>query len=213
MVYSYLVHAEVYRHSSLDNAFGIYSSERSPDYSFIEIGGEGYLDQGVLNTYSGQYYIKLYTTDEGPSVQEDLQAVAKAIVKELGQGNLAPDLLEIFPDKGRIPYSENYIARNFLGFDFLHSAFTASYEDGYRLFVIEGKDEAEILKMVSSYLEFTRQDIDPALESSFVVRDRYNGDIPVVISGEFLIGIQDGEDTAAMEQILAGFVRKLGAME
>ncbi len=208
-----IIHAEVYRHSSPENTFGIYSSERSPDYGFVDIGGQAYLDQGVLNAYSGKYYIKLYSTDVGPSLQVDLQVIAKAIVKGLGEGDTVPQLLEIFPEKEKIPNSEHYIAKNFLGFDFLHNAFTADYQDGYRLFIIEGKDAGEIIKMVSSYLEFTKQDIDPDMETSFIIRDKYNGDIPVYISGEYFIGIQNGEDTARMEKTLAGFVRRLGAME
>ena len=195
------VHAEVYRHSSLNNAFGIYSSEKSPEYEFITLGGEGYLDEGVLNCFSGPYYIKLYSTDEEPGVQEALEKVGKAIVKSLGEGDILPELLGIFPDTGKLIHSEQYIAQNFLGFDFLHSAFTAEYDSG------------EILKMVSAYLSFTQQDIDPSVESSFVITDKYNGDVPVVISEEYFIGIQGGEDTENLKSILSGFVRVLGAME
>ena len=207
------IHAEVYRHSSLNNAYGIYSSERSPEYEFITMGGEGYLDEGVLNCFSGPCYIKLYSTDDDPSVQEGLKKVGKALVKSFGEGDILPELLGIFPDMGKLPYSEHYIAQNFLGFDFLHSAFTAEYEQGYKLFVIEGQDAGEILKMVGAYLSFTKQDIDPSVESSFVITDKYNGDIPVVISGEYLIGIQNGDDTENMKSVLSGFERILRAME
>lgn len=207
------IHAEVYRHSSLNNAFGIYSSERSPEYDFIALGGEGYLDEGVLNCFSGPYYIKLYSTDDDPAVQEALEKVGKSIVKSLGEGNFLPELLGIFPDTGKLPYSEHYIAQNFLGFDFLHSAFTAEYEQGYKFFLIEGQDAGEILKMVSAYLSFTKQDIDPSEELSFTIKDKYNGDIPVIISGEYLVGIQDGGDTENMKSVLSGFERILRAME
>lgn len=207
------VHVELYRHTSLNNAFGIYSIERSPEYNFLEIGGQAYMDEGILNAYSGPFYLKIYTTDEDPALQEAMQTIAKAIVKELKYGRIKPGLLGIFPDTGKLPNSEEYIAHNFLGLEFLHFAFRAYYEEGYSLFVIEGKDPGEALKMASAYLEFTRQDIDPASNQSFVIEDRYNGDIPVFISDEYLIGIQGDAGTEALQAVLADFVRRLGAME
>ena len=33
-----VIHAELYRHNTPDDAFGIYSSERNPGYHFLEIG-------------------------------------------------------------------------------------------------------------------------------------------------------------------------------
>ena len=91
------IHAEVYRHSSLNNAFGIYASERSPDYNFIDIGGQAYLDEGILNVFSGLFYVKLYSTDENEAVQGALKTVGEAIIEALDQGNAMPELISLFP--------------------------------------------------------------------------------------------------------------------
>jgi hypothetical protein len=70
-----VIHAEVYRHSTPVNAYGIYTAERSPEYKFVEIGAQGYLEEGVFNFLSGQFYVKLYSTNSGSEVQEALQKI------------------------------------------------------------------------------------------------------------------------------------------
>jgi hypothetical protein len=186
-----LVHAEIYRHSNPDNAFGIYSAERSPDYTFLEIGVQGYLEEGVLNYFTGQYYVKLYSTDSGQEVQEALRLIGQAVSENLAQDNLWPAILGSFPEKGRLENKEHYVRENFIGLDFLHSAFTAEYEEGYKLFVIDAGSRDQLLEMVRSYLEFTKQDLDPEKEKSLIITDKYNGDIPVGLKGSYLAGILD----------------------
>jgi len=189
-----VIHAEVYRHSSPVNAYGIYTAERSPEYQFVEVGTQGYLEEGVLNFLTGQFYVKLYSTDSGTEVQKALQKIGQKISRHLDQENSMPELLKLFPSSGQLPYSDQYIRENFIGFDFLHSAFTVGYEGGFKLFIIQGKDADEILDMAKQYLAFTKQEIDPASESSLTFKDPYNGDIPAIISGNYMAGIIDGND-------------------
>ena len=196
------VHAELYRHSTMNNAYGIYSSERSPEYNFIELGAQGYLDEGVLNYCTGPFYVKMYSTDEGEQVKEALQKVGKAVFKELDEGNQLPGLIAIFPEEGRLPYTEHYIAENFIGFDFLHSAFTAEYDEGYKLFMIKGKDPEGIRAMLDPYLAFTKQDIDLSKNHSFTIKDPYNGNIPVILKDNYLVGILDGQESPASKEKL-----------
>jgi len=203
------IHVEIYRHSTPNNAFGIYSSERSPDYNFIETGSQGYLDIGILNFVSGQYYVKLYSTGDEKGIQAALADIGEKIADHLGNENSLPGALELFPPEGKISNSETFIRENFIGFNFLHSAFTADYMGGYRLFIIEGEDPSEIMEMVRAYLKFTRQDIDPDAETSFVIRDKYNGDIPVLIHGSYLCGIIDGAENEAAKNGLKSLVENL----
>jgi hypothetical protein len=201
-----VIHAEVYRHSTPVNAYGIYTAERSPEYQFVEVGTQGYLEEGVLNFLTGQFYVKLYSTDSGAEVQKALQKIGEKISGHLDQENSMPELLKHFPSSGRLPYSDQYIRENFIGFDFLHSAFTVGYEGGFKLFVIQGKDADEILEIARKYLAFTKQGIDPAHTKDLVIKDPYNGDIPAIIQGQYLVGIIDGsanEDARTLLEILA----------
>lgn len=184
-----VVHTEIYRHSNADNAFGIYSSERSEEYDFLDIGIQGYQEEGVLNFFSGQYYLKLYSTAAGDGLPEFLRQIAGAIDRHLDQVNRWPPTLKVFPQSGKLENREHYIRENFLGLNFLSNAFTAEYRGGYKLFVIRGGSEDEILKMVTAYLDFTGQAIDPGQERSFLIKDRYNGDIQAVLKGPYLAGL------------------------
>jgi hypothetical protein len=197
-----VIHAEVYRHSTPVNAYGIYTAERSPEYKFVGIGAQGYLEEGVLNFLSGQFYIKLYSTDSGTKVQEALQKIGQKISGHLEQENSLPELLKLFPSSGQLPYADQYIRENFIGFDFLHSAFTVGYEGGFKLFVIQGKDADEILEMAKQYLAFTKQDIDPADASALTFKDPYNGDIPAIIAGRYMAGIINGSENENASTLL-----------
>ena len=197
-----VIHAEVYRQSTPVNAYGIYTAERSPEYKFVEVGAQGYLEEGVLNFLAGQFYVKLYSTDSGDKVQEALQKIGQKISWHLDQENSMPELLKLFPSSGQLPYSDQYIRENFIGFDFLHSAYTVAYEGGFKLFVIQGKDAAEILEMAKKYLAFTKQEIDPASVSELTFKDPYNGDIPAILKGSFLAGIIDGSENEKARSLL-----------
>jgi hypothetical protein len=189
-----VIHAELYRHSSPVNAYGIYASERSPEYNFIEVGAQGYLEEGVLNFLSGHFYVKLYSTDSGDEIQEALHKIGHKISWHLEQEESLPDMISVFPSDGQLPYSDQYIRENFIGFEFLHSAYTVEYEGGFKLFVIQGKNAEEIQEMAKQYLAFTKQEIDPAIESELTFKDPYNGDIPAIITGRYVAGIIDGSD-------------------
>ena len=197
-----VIHAELYRHSSPVNAYGIYAAERSPQYQFIDIGAQGYLEEGVLNFLTGPFYVKLYSTDSGTEVQEALQKIGQQISGHLGQQNSLPELLDLFSSEGQLPYSDQYIRENFIGFEFLHSAFTVEYEGGFKLFVIPGKDAAEIQEMARQYLAFTKQDIDPASVKELTFKDPYNGDIPAIIKESYLMGIIDGSENEKARSLL-----------
>jgi hypothetical protein len=204
------IHVEIYRHNTPDDAFGIYSSERDPGYHFLDVGVQGYLDEGVLNFFSGPYYIKLYSTGSGDEVQSSLETLARAVSAHLGQDNRWPALLGAFPLQGKLANTDHFVRENFIGLDFLHTAFTDLYEGNYRLFVIRAKDHDDLMGMVRAYLQFTGQEIDPSTVTSFVLKDRYNGNIPVVLKGSFMAGIIDGDENQSAKQNLDTLVRNLG---
>ena len=56
-----VIKLEIYRHSDNTMAFGIYSSERSPSFRFVELGAQGYIAGGSINFFKGNYYFKIRT--------------------------------------------------------------------------------------------------------------------------------------------------------
>jgi hypothetical protein len=147
---------EIYRHSDLRNAFGIYTQERPQQGNFVPAGTEGYYDAGILNFFHGPYYVKVMGFRLESDDRAVLTAVAKDIAARIGGAPVFPDLLACFPADGRVAHSERYFARDVLGHGFLHSAYAADYESKgavVRLYLFEGKDETDARKMTDDYLK------------------------------------------------------------
>lgn len=204
------VRVELYRHSTFDNTFGIYTTERSPDYHFIDIGSQGYLEEDALNFLCGYYYVKITTNSQGDKALKSMVEIARNVQQHLVQDSNWPGIYQIFPP-GRNQYSEHYIAENFLGFGFLHSAFTAGYhKDGedFQVFIITTDKPEEVHEMVRSYLKFTKQDME-VKDGTFLINDPYNGDINAILKGNTLAGIIDCDDEKIVEEYIGFLQREL----
>jgi len=190
-----VIKVELYRHSSKDNAFGIYTTERSPDYNYIDVGVQGYLEEGVLNYLFGDYYIKVTANMAGQKTQHALMLVAERIQDKLEQESEWPGIYTAFPE-GIVPYSEHYTAENFLGFAFLHSAFSAEYVVDniiLKVFIIKASNIEEAKDMLKQYFDFTKQDIQ-VKDGHYTVHDKYNGDVEVLLRDNYLAGIVNSTD-------------------
>jgi hypothetical protein len=197
------VRVELYRHNTFNNTYGIYTAERSPEYHFINIGSEGYLEEGTLNFLCGYYYVKVTTAFKGEDAQNALIEIAGSVEKNLRQDRNWPDVLQSFPPE-MIPYSEHYIAENFLGFEFLNYAFTADYhQDGehFQVFIIKTGKPEEVREMLGKYLKFTRQD-DEVTDGLFKIQDPYNGNIDIILKGNILAGIVRCESETVLNEYL-----------
>lgn len=191
------VYAEIYKFKSASNAFGIYAAERSPDYKFLDIGGQSYLGEGILNIYNGIFYIKLSCYAEGDGVGKALLMIADAIVKASGQDSPLPSLLSVFPEQDKVDHSEQFIAINFLGHDFLQNGFLVDYKDGYQLFAIDGTNTENAQNMLRAWLEASKQSSALADQSSLVIEDPNYKNIPIVVSEQFIVGIVNGDSSPA----------------
>lgn len=206
---SVAVRAELYRHPDPENAFGIYATERAPDYSFIAVGAQGYREEGVLNFLRGKYYVKLSTHQRGPAADAALRTIAGSIDAHLPGGATLPAGLELLPADGRQLNTEGYVAQNFLGYGFLHHAFTARYEKGIQLFVMEystADGAAEALRKLLVAAPGTRAGPD-----RYSISDPNNGPIAVARHGSVLYGAVGAPDAATEKRYLNMLVETLGA--
>ena len=173
------IKVELYRHGSAVDAFGIYSQERFADYHFIEIGVQGYSEEGALNFLSGIYYVKISTIQKGASAQEGMLLIARAMEGHLHQAKSLPAMLSVFPARNKKPYSEQYVAKNFLGYSPLNAAFVANYDDGspFRAFLMKLETPDDALTTLNSFIKALPKDAtrqaprkaeraDPARESA-----------------------------------------------
>lgn len=188
------VTVDVYRHRTPTHAFGIYSQERIPGANFIDVGVQGYLEKHALNFLSGNLYVKITGYDTGPEDPTILLTFAKAVAGNLGEKGAFPAILTVFPAEGKVKNSEKFTARKFLGYPFLHSAFSADYEVSgrrFRLFIIEGKDQADCRDMMEKYLEQLGMKDKGVVEGPYILSDAYHGEIDLHWKGTRIWGILD----------------------
>jgi len=183
--------ADLYRHRDATRAFGIYSQERPAGTTALPVGTEGHAGSDYLLFVSGAYYVKLSQAGPGPSV---LRAFADKIAARLPGPKEAPPVLKLFPDKGKRARAEKLTAKDFLGHAFLHDGATAPYElDGahFRLFVAQGKDEADAREMVTRLLALAKATTAFKPEGSATIKDPLNGEMLLQWKGRWLWGAVD----------------------
>jgi hypothetical protein len=196
---------EVYRHKTPVHAFGIYSQERLSDANYLEVGAQGYSEKGVLNFLASDCYVKMSSVDAGPEDQVVLLAFAKKLVESLGGKGALPSILSAFPREGEKKNSEKFIAREFLGYSFFHSAFTADYElsgKKCKLFVIEGRDPNDCRNMIREYLKHTGNLQNKVEEGRYQLKDPYHGGMDFYWKGNYIWGALDLADETLRSRFL-----------
>jgi hypothetical protein len=203
---------EVYRHRTPGHAFGIYSQERLSNANYLEIGAQGYSEQGVLNFLAANYYVKMNAVNAGSDDQKVLLAFAEKIVERLGGKGSLPAILASFPRESEIKNSEKYIAKEFLGYSFFHSGFTADYElagKKFQLFLIEGIDKQDCRHMIQAYLKQTGSVRNEVEEGHYNVKDPYHGEMDFHWQGSYIWGALNLDDAVLRAKMLKLFAAGL----
>ena len=199
------VKVELYRHGSDVNAFGMYSQERDTEYNFIQLGVQGYLQQGVLNFLTGSYYIKLSTYQTGSKAQEAMLTIGRMLAGHLKQNNTMAKLFQVFPAEKKLANTEQYVARNFLGYSFLNSVYVAMYKDSssFKIFVIESATPEKANAMLAEYLNAVPKEIVTRLTTDkYQIRDPHNGIIGLQVFDRYLCGIANCINPNTQDQYL-----------
>jgi len=175
-----IIKLEIYRHSDHTMAFGIYASERSPSYRFLNLGSQGYIVDGSINFFTGNYYIKIRTYSSKPKTLKSEESLASRVAGMLTGETQMPALLSQFPDEGKKVNEETYINESVLGHQFLNKAFKAIYENGsesFSIFLMSLKSSEEALNTVKTYLASAKIEISQSDNGRYVFTDGYNGTI------------------------------------
>ena len=195
-----IIRVELYRHSTPDNAFGIYTAERMPDYPQVALGSQGYKSQGILNFLAGNYYVKVMSAGSKEATENDIALVAGKVDTQLEQPVQLPVVLNYFPVVGKESLSDAYIAQNFLGYSFFHSAFTMRYNSKveFQLFIIHST-QPEIQNMIDEYVRLLKEDKVRKNGSLMIFSDPFNGMMFMQTKGDYLVGVinTENEETAA----------------
>ena len=117
--------ADIYDMGTAEDAFGMYSSERSPGYNYVTVGAEGYRSKGTLNFLQDRYYVKL--AGSGAGADALLDQFARILSTRIGGVRTLPAPLEKLPQEHRVKHSEQYIRKDPLGHAFLAPAYVVKY--------------------------------------------------------------------------------------
>jgi hypothetical protein len=199
---------DIYRHRTPTHAFGIYSQERLPNAKFLDIGAQGYIEQNILNFLIGLYYVKINSFNTGTKDNEILLTFAKKVAEDLGEKGTLPSILTTFPAEGKVKNSEKFVAKDFLGYSFLYSAFTADYElpdKKFKLFIVEVTDKNECKTMIEKYLQSTKSFGKEVVEDRYTISDPYHGEIELHWKGKHLWGILNVNDLELRSKYLKLF--------
>jgi hypothetical protein len=191
------VTVDVYRHKTPPLAFGIYSQERLSGATFLDIGVQGYYEKGFLNFLMGSYYIKISTANTGQEDRDVLVSFAKKVAENLGTKGSFPAILSSFPAEGKKVNSEMFVYKNFLGYAFFHSGFTADYElqdKKFKLFVIERENRDECKTMIEKYLQTIKSPRKEITEGRYTLSDPHHGEIDLQWQGRYVWGIMNIND-------------------
>ncbi|MCD7935373.1 MAG: hypothetical protein LUG98_00775 [Tannerellaceae bacterium] len=200
-----------YRHASPEDAFGMYTSERSSDLSFLPIGGEAQGDGKSIFFFSGNIYVKMWT-NATEDISATLQTIATQLAQSIDPQAAYPALVKAFPAEGLTPYSVAYITSNYIGHEFLQSVYTAAYNQAgrsFQAFIIDAKSTEGARELLDKYFAFARQ-TQEYTEGPLVINDRYNGDIPVYWKGPYIVGIfkESGDPVTPQDET---FVKQLAS--
>jgi len=207
---------EVYRHNTPTHAFGIYSQERLPNANFLEVGGQGYIEENILNFLTGPYYVKINSFNTGADDKEILLTFAKKVAENLGEKGSLPSILSAFPSDGKKKNSEKFINKNFLGYSFFHSAFIADYElpdKKFKLFVIEGADGNDCREMIQKYLQQASSAEKNIREGRYTIADPYHGEMELHWQGRYIWGILSLNDLLLRSKYMRSFEEGLQRMK
>jgi Family of unknown function (DUF6599) len=175
-----VIKIEVYRHPDHTMAFGIYSTERSPSFRFLNLGAQGYIADGAINFFKGDYYVKIRTYSKNEKTIQTAQSLALRVSDMLKGSSDMPGVLSEFPLQGKKPNEEIFINESVLGHKFLTGAFRADYEmgpDNFSIFIIESKSPADTWKTADAYLRSAGMEATESAGGKYVLTDGYNGTI------------------------------------
>jgi hypothetical protein len=189
--------ADVYEFAGPDRAFGMYTTLRPDMPDTVMLGVEGFVFGANLVFVKGSYLANVYSYDESADAVSGVRSIASAVAGLLAGTTTKPAMFRIFPEQGRVAFSEKIYAESFLGHVFLTDVYTVDYsiaDQEYTLFVMDDPGAAKLEQWTASVVPEYDPDTGyqhlPFDGSRFLLTtDTYHGGILAGIRGERLLGM------------------------
>jgi len=117
----------IYNMGTPTNAFGVFSTERSPEAPSLDIGRAGYRSGADHFIWQGQYYIRVISSEATGELQRIGLDLARKVTECLPDSDEQPWGMAALPLKDRISASIQYVKVNAMGMDFMHNTYMAEY--------------------------------------------------------------------------------------
>ncbi len=179
-------------------AFGIFSSERSPDNAIAKIGITGFHTENQLCFWKDRYYIKVFSYKDSPETTFLIEQVARIVDKLIPSGAGMPWYFSLFPTKNKLENTESFVARDVLGQDYLKNAYNVLYrkrDEEFYLYLIDALSHEEASRQFQKFREYLCK-YGELEESHVIIKDEvlsgkedWYGPVLLVRNGAFIIGV------------------------
>ncbi|MEW6236835.1 MAG: DUF6599 family protein [Candidatus Omnitrophota bacterium] len=193
---------EIFDMGDLEGGFGVYSSHRHPTERFALYGTQGYRSGALLIAWKGPYFISMLGDEDNAITADALERSVREIVKKIPGDDAYPDFLKRLPLKNRIPNSEKFIAKDYLGWKFFRRAVEAKYvveSVTPTVFVVLCPDAdqakgayAEFVKTISGQAGL-KEDEQEGVKSVWL-KDPYLGGVSASQENDCVIGVISPQD-------------------
>ena len=200
------------------NAFGIFSSERSPGKLQNKIGSGSFCSQLTFYFWQHQYYIKLMAYDITPETGKNLSRIAEIISNKIPELGTTPFIFSAFPEQDRIEGSLKFIPKDVLGQHYFMNGYSIEYQqekNNYQIYLIDNADSLNAQDNFQSYFNYLKNEDLPAkdnnkiVEQTFLGKDSYYGNILVRVDGDYIICVMGYEDLKNANDISKKMFEKL----
>ncbi len=150
----------VYDMGNPTNAFGVYSSERSPGNPSLNLGRSGYRSDASYFIWHGRYYIRIIASETTNELQQTSMDLAKSVVQSLDDSNEPVWGLTVLPETDLVADSVQYFRVNAMGLDFMKNTYTAQYrkKDALVTVFLSHQDDIEAAKNTTArYIAFAKE--------------------------------------------------------
>jgi len=137
------INLSIYDMGTPTNAFGVFSGERSPGESSLDLGRAVYRSEANYFIWQGRFYIRIISSGAGAEFKRIGLEVARNVTGFLPDSGEPVWGLAALPLTDRMPGSVQYFKVNAMGLDFMRNTYTADYrKDNTRVTVFLSRHDS-----------------------------------------------------------------------
>jgi hypothetical protein len=154
------INLSIYDMGTPTSAFGVFSAERSPGESALDLGRAGYRSDANYFIWQGRYYIRIISSEATDEFKRIGMALARKVTGFLPDSGEQVWGLAALPPEDRMPQSVQFFKVDAMGLDFMRDTYTAEYRKDNTLVTVflSRRDSAETARAtVERYTGFAQK--------------------------------------------------------